>query len=279
MKRALETVFKEDVQRVFDHFSACFDIRILFYTPTGEMPRVGRNQPDSLYCRLVQEHLYGEGECLALDEMKRQESSNLGQMICYKCHAGLVEAMKPVYFDKTLLGYIAIGQFRSEQNMPENVALDWNSRIKNDDLQNAFLTLPYVPQDRINDILGLFSVLVDYIVSKHMVSLRGNLDLQEILTYLENNICRDIALAEVADRVGKSTSTISHLFRREFGRSFKQTLVELKLQNAEERLATVPGITIKEAAASVGYDDPLYFSRIYKKYRGVPPSAFKRKSN
>src|SRR5208337_3920918 len=45
VERYLETVLKEDVQEVFDHFCACFNIRILFYSPTGKQLKVGLNRP------------------------------------------------------------------------------------------------------------------------------------------------------------------------------------------------------------------------------------------
>ena len=36
------------------------------------------------------------------------------------------------------------------------------------------------------------------------------------------------------------------------------------------------GMTVKEIAAEVGYNDPFYFSRLFKKYMGVSPSEYKK---
>jgi hypothetical protein len=106
MRKPLETILKSDVQKIFDHFSSCFDIRILFYSTKGEELSVGLNQPDSRYCRLVQDKLFGEEACLAMDEMKRNEAAQMGSMICYECHAGLVEAIIPINFGGRLLGFV-----------------------------------------------------------------------------------------------------------------------------------------------------------------------------
>jgi len=68
-------------------------------------------------------------------------------------------------------------------------------------------------------------------------------------------------------------SSLSHLFKKVLGKSFKQFQIEIKLERAEEYLRTIPGISVGEAANRVGYQDPLYFSRIFRKYKKVPPSA------
>jgi AraC-like DNA-binding protein/ligand-binding sensor protein len=274
MRRPLETIFKEDVQKILDHFCACFNIRILFYSPAGEMLRVGLNRPDSEYCRLVRDRLYGVSTCLELDESKRQEAAIKRAMICYVCHGGLTEAIKPIYFEEKLLGFAAIGQFRSTEQAPVQVAKDWCLLRNVHEIESAYSSLPYVRQDRIDDILGLFSVMVDYVVVQRMVMLKGNTVLQEVIAYIESHVDQDITLAQVAEHVHKSSSTVSHLFKKKLGKSFKHSLIETKLRKAEEHMTADPEITVGEAAAKVGYADPLHFSRIYKRYRGVPPSEF-----
>jgi AraC-like DNA-binding protein len=81
-----------------------------------------------------------------------------------------------------------------------------------------------------------------------------------------------LSLDEAARLAGRSRSTVSHLFRRALGRSFKRSQIETRLERADELFHADPHITVREVAYRVGYDDPLYFSRIYKKHRGVPPS-------
>jgi two-component system response regulator YesN len=109
-----------------------------------------------------------------------------------------------------------------------------------------------------------------------MVTLQGNTVLDEIISYMEAHTGDNISLEDAAKLVHKSPSTISHLFHNALGKSFKQTLIETKLRKAESYIENDPDITISDAAARVGYDDPLYFSRIYRKYRGVSPREFQK---
>lgn len=277
MKRAFETILKDDVQQVFDHFCACFDIRILFYSSSGKELKVGLNKPDSGYCRLIQSDLLSEQHCLDLDERKRQEALRRGETVCYVCHAGLTEAIKPVFYENQLLGFAAIGQVRSNEVMPESIDKLWQTKRHDDELREAYLALPHVPQDKISDILGLFSILVDYVVSHKMVVLKGRSVFEEAVSFINSNIQADISISEAAAHVGKSISTVSHTFKKKTGKSFKCFVIEAKLALAEEIMATEPGTTIAKAASRVGFSDPLYFSRIYKKHRGIAPSEFLKK--
>ena len=48
------------------------------------------------------------------------------------------------------------------------------------------------------------------------------------------------------------------------------------MQRARE-LLTLPNIRIKAVAARLGYTDPLYFSRVFKRIVGLPPEAYHRR--
>lgn len=274
INRPIGFIFKPDVQRIFDYFSSYFRIRIVFYTPTGDMLRVGLKQPDSLYCRLVQKELYGEATCLNLDEVKRHEAVQKGKMVCYECHAGLVEAINPIYYEKKLLGFIAIGQFRSQDAPPPVVMRDCGVRDLADEVQAAYLSLPYVPAQQTTDFLGLFTILVDYIVTQGMILFMGDFILQKIISHVDSDPGERLSLADAARMVNRSTSTVSHEFKRRLGKSFKHTLTEIRLRKAEEYMTTHPYATVSDGGLAVGYADSSYFSRLYKRYRRIPPSRF-----
>lgn len=52
-------------------------------------------------------------------------------------------------------------------------------------------------------------------------------------------------------------------------------ILNLKLEEAQRLLLSHPDMLIKDIALEIGYNDPLYFSRIFKKYIGVYPSEYR----
>jgi AraC-like DNA-binding protein len=84
----------------------------------------------------------------------------------------------------------------------------------------------------------------------------------------------DITLDEIADEANLS---IDH-----FGRQFKKYLGETPVAFLNririERASLLPeqrDLRINEIARECGFDDPLYFSRVFKKVRGIPPTEFR----
>ena len=130
---------------------------------------------------------------------------------------------------------------------------------------------------KIQNLLDLFTITMRYIVSQNLITLRGNMLIDDALQFMRNNLNRPISLQEIMQQTHRSASSISHLFRQKLGKSFRQTLVEMRLEKAETILRSTPDITIAEVARQVGYNDVFHFSALYKKNKGFSPSEFKKR--
>ena len=56
------------------------------------------------------------------------------------------------------------------------------------------------------------------------------------------------------------------------GNNFKRYQLLQRLNLADRRKKTQPGWRMAKVAEMCGFEDPLYFSRVYKQVRGIPPS-------
>ncbi|MBI4979384.1 MAG: PocR ligand-binding domain-containing protein [Spirochaetes bacterium] len=272
MKSAIDIILRNDVQEVLDYFAACFNIKITFFSFDGKELTTGMNRSGAEYCRLIQTKLDRLSFCTRMDREKCAESARTKSMAVYQCHAGLMEAVMPVIVDGQIAGFIMIGQFRTSDSIQPHLLKQYKRKfgaVK--ELRAAFYRLPYVPEKNLSNILGLFSVIVRYIVSSNMVSLKGNLLVEKTLEYLKANIEKTISLSDIETLTGKSASTISHLFKSTTGKSFKETLLDMKLSKADAYFRTAPSPNVREIAKRLGFEDPFYFSRIYKKYRKMSP--------
>ncbi|HEY3378354.1 MAG TPA: PocR ligand-binding domain-containing protein [Armatimonadota bacterium] len=273
MAQTLSALLKPEVQRIFDHFSTCFNARIVFLNAAGELVTACRNRPDSPYCQLLRER-FGEETCNASDRNNCIEAARQQRMLCYQCHAGLVEATKPIVYCGRILGFVTIGQLRTQAAMPPAIRDAWSAQYALTELEASYTALPMMTTEQIDALLDLFSIFVDYIISQQMIVLATHRDLEIILNFMEAHATESPTLADVADLIQKKPSTVSHLFAQHLGQSFKRTLLEIKLRRADEYMRQHPEETIAAAACASGFTDPLYFSRLYKQYRHVSPSQF-----
>jgi len=278
MNRSLQIIIKDELQNIFDHFCACFNLRIVFSSLDGKELEIGAHYPNSQFCCLLQRYIYCEDKCLTLNEKMRREAEQAERMVCYTCHGGLIEAIYPIFIEQQIMGFAMLGWIRSSKTLLSELRDQWPANRDPAELERAFSSVPFYSNIVVRHILGLVSLLIDYAISKEVITAKGNLVLAKIVSYLEQHAdAPHVPLKGVAQYVGKSPSTISHLVKKSLGISFKHLQVDTKLNKAEEYFRTVPGITVGEVSERLGYTDQFYFSRIYKKYRKMSPSSYGRR--
>lgn len=92
--------------------------------------------------------------------------------------------------------------------------------------------------------------------------------------YIQNNYSRDISLDDVSRTVNISPYYFSKIFKEETGEGFVEYLTGIRMEKAKELLNTTE-YSMKEICSMVGYADPNYFSRSFKKNVGVTPTEYK----
>ena len=93
--------------------------------------------------------------------------------------------------------------------------------------------------------------------------------------YIQNNYSRDISLDEVSQTVNISPYYFSKIFKEDVGEGFVEYLTRIRMDRARELLTTTE-YSMKEICSMVGYADPNYFSRSFKKNVGVTPTEYKQ---
>lgn len=97
--------------------------------------------------------------------------------------------------------------------------------------------------------------------------------IEKALSCMHSEYAREITIQDIADRLGLDRSYFSALFSQRMGTSPSEYLINLRLSKAAELMA-VYGERPATAALSVGYHDLYHFSRIFKKYFGMPPRSY-----
>lgn len=275
MNNSLEIILHDEVQRIFDQFAASFGIAIVFYSIDGKILRRGLNRPPSPFCALVQDRLFNRALCTEMDEEMCRRCSQSKNPVGYRCHAGIEEAVAPLHIQGQLTGYAMIGQFRTTNRIAPEVLTKALKQGLEKELYDAFEQLPLFSREQEDNILGLFSMLLDYIVTKEIVSVKGERIVGRILAYIEESLAEGIGIQDAAKYVGQSVSTVSHRLKQATGKTFTQLLNEARVQRAEEHMRQSPECSIQEIAEQVGYSDAFYFSRVFHKLRGTAPSRFR----
>lgn len=92
--------------------------------------------------------------------------------------------------------------------------------------------------------------------------------------YIKLNYSKDISLDDVSRNVNISPYYFSKLFKDDTGEGFIEYLTNLRIEKAKELLCDC-AYSMKEICSLVGYSDPNYFSRTFKKNVGVTPTEYR----
>ena len=100
--------------------------------------------------------------------------------------------------------------------------------------------------------------------------------IQLAIHYMKENLNKKIRLTDIAREVKLSASYFSNLFEEKTGSSPLRYLNYLRIQEACHYL-DFTDMKISQISPLVGYEDSLYFSRLFTKTMGIPPSEYKAK--
>ncbi|MGI5989168.1 MAG: AraC family transcriptional regulator [Lachnospiraceae bacterium] len=104
---------------------------------------------------------------------------------------------------------------------------------------------------------------------------KGSRTVSGVIRYFYRNLGRSVTMDDLTQEAGLSAGYISALFRKYTGSSPLAYFTRLKMEKACYLLRTST-MNVSELARELGYSDPYYFSRVFKRTVGVPPGKYRR---
>lgn len=98
---------------------------------------------------------------------------------------------------------------------------------------------------------------------------------EEILSYIQENYCNNLYLADIANEFFYNQTYVSDLIKKNLGKNFIEYVIELRIKKACMLLSTTSD-SISSIAGACGYNDYCYFTKQFKKIIGKTPSAYRK---
>lgn len=95
-----------------------------------------------------------------------------------------------------------------------------------------------------------------------------------IVSYIQENMDKNISISQLAEIVGMDSKQFHYTFLKYKGMCPKKYLIHSKIKRAKDLLEN-SNYSISKISTMVGYEDPLHFSKIFKKNTGLSPSNYK----
>lgn len=149
-----------------------------------------------------------------------------------------------------------------------------------DSIENLFIDIEYTAKSDLpyrNDLaINLLEQLLIRCktVQPDVVSKPLDPRIIQAINYMTQHLNQDFSLDELATYTCLSPSRLGHLFRDEMKMTITQWRDDQRISRAKQLLVTTH-YSVNHISRLVGYADPLYFSRVFKRKSGVSPKQYR----
>lgn len=179
----------------------------------------------------------------------------------------------------------AVDALRDAEDRPGVVPIGEDGRLRRTFAELSRMSRPYletyraqaVPEPRVID--ATYALLLTLLLDRHRKprSVSSRFDPDAIEGYIESRLTEPLRLDALAEQTHLSVPQFTRVFRQAMGCSPMQFVTRRRVEKAAVLLSeTTAGVA--QVAEAVGYEDALYFSRVFKKQYGLSPKAYRART-
>ena len=230
------------------------------------------------YCKCVQDTAEGKKACCLSDAELLTLCYETKTVQSHVCHAGLVDVAVPILYEDTVIGYIIFGQMKGDVDF--SCVKDYISSLGLDTaaMQAYYSDIPFFNDQKIQSVINIASMLVKHILLDNMLKPDFDESIQKAITFIDENLATPLTVRSIA----KATNTSKSVLYKRFHACFQCTLSEYintKRVDKAAHLLLNTDLSAEEISQKVGYTSTSYFSKTFKKNKGMSPLKFKKSAH
>ena len=247
--------------------------------PQGRDIHLFKDHPS--FCRAINNLPEGHQRCVDCDMWKVRNYTAEKGFQFYRCHAGICEAVMPLYDKKNPLAYLIFGCYLDDSPIEEQwertrPLLDWWPDGP-DALKDAFFQFRQYSQQEIQAYAETLEALSAYIRLKGMILTTEQTDTQRLELFLDQHYMDKLSLASISKQLHIGRTKLCALAKELSGGQTLSYLIAQRRIGAAKRLLLQSNMPISAVAEEVGISDYNYFSKVFRSMTGTTPSAFRKK--
>lgn len=268
---------------VFEYNTEKLETALLdFYNATGIniifhdaniVPVIKIQQHSPGYCKLIQESEHGLVSCHRSDRMLLDKCRMTRKAQMHICHAGLIDIAVPLIYNDIIIGYILLGQLRKDKDY-SNAKLFSELGIDSKKAEAYYKELVQYDDKRIESIMRLAVMLTRYILLENILKPKVNSSVEFISDYINSNLEKKLNVKDIAKAVHCSPSVIYKNFHTCLGCTLGEYITNKRIEKSCQLLQSTT-LSVEEISQAVGFSSAAYYSRMFKKLKGISPSKFR----
>lgn len=213
-----------------------------------------------------------QSDCDAFEQAQQQN-----ELYRYRCAFGLDEVVAPVYSFGTLIGYLMMGQTlcRSAggRDAVRRAAMPY--AVDRAALSAKLDAMELHDPDMMLSCARIMDICAKYI----SLSNRFNPEKADLATairaYIYAHYAEPLSINQLKNHFFCSRATLINAYRSRYHEGINRCIIRVRIEHACEQLQ-FSRRTVKEIAAECGFSSQNYFSKVFLKEKGVPPTVYRR---
>lgn len=268
----------EQLQSLLQDFHRITNIRItVFDSQLNELV----SYPDSCapFCRLIRSTSQGWAACAKCDREACSVAARENRTYIYQCHAGLTEAVTPLYVGKVLVGYLLFGHVFGYGSLEEGWQVISQCcagyPVEPDRLKEACSECTQVSREYIHSAARILHATASHLVQERMATLQEDSIDSRLDAYLCAHFTESITPQSLCQELNLSHSKLYRLTRQLYGCGISQQIRKLRMELARQLLLDHPEMRISRIAEECGYTDYNYFIAVFSQTTGQSPGSYR----
>lgn len=266
----------EKIEKLSTDFLIATGVKLAVYDINFN-PLNYKGQNDVSYCALIQAKEEGRLACHRSDADLLEQCKNERRAVMHICHAGLLDLALPIVYEKKIIAYLMLGQIKTKDSSPALRGKSVFTESEHIDLEKYYSELPVFGEEKIDSILNVAIMAAKYILFENMLIPKYEPTFDRALSYINDNIDKNLTISEISRSTLVPKSSLYKMFHTHLGSTVSEYINSKRVKKASELLINTD-LSVSEISERLGFSTQQYFSKTFKKYKGVSPVQF-RKNN
>ncbi|MEE1075132.1 MAG: helix-turn-helix domain-containing protein [Acutalibacteraceae bacterium] len=235
------------------------------------------NIHDNPYCVYIKTCSEAQKHCISRQcKVEKKVESGSFEGVCY---AGVREYVYPISNGEAVVGFICVSGYKTAapQSYIKRISEKYPLSQKKLNAIYASLKADVPSKEKVDTLVKPLCDMLElaYIKTKSAAVVKEKFT-DKVIRFLKQYHTQNISIEDICRNFNCSRSHISHQFCKATGKTVREYLTSLRMEDAKLLLLNSE-LTVTEIAFSVGYGDSNYFSNIFKQKVGMSPRDYRKR--
>ena len=267
----------KQVDQLLNTFYRISGLKIVLFNSRFHALAAG-GEENSAYCKVLHRSRKCLDMCMQSDLDGFRRAAQRGETYAYRCPFGLTEVIAPIKNGESVIGYLIVGPSLLEGKEWDELLLEraqeYAPELPCEELKTQISAIKRYSQEDFDAFCETLTVFAAYLEGAGQLSDSEKTIGQLIKSYVKKNLSKKITLAELSLHIHCSTVTLTEHFRREYGMTIMQYVMQKRMELAEQLLSET-ALPVTDIAGRCGFSDVEYFSRCFKSTHSLPPTEWR----